>query len=174
VRRLSQTWGKRQMHHQPIAPDPKAEIQRLRKEMAELEHRLEQISAALAPQDKLDAESIDLPLHEDRIRQLLRSRRLREQQLGADLFADPAWDILLQALAAELGRERLPVSEVCDECPVPTTSALRWINKLEDDGWLVRDGDPLDPNESWIELSPCGSTRLRSYLHAISATLFAM
>jgi hypothetical protein len=59
-------------------------------------------------------------------RRYLRHRRERERLLP-DLFADPAWDILLDLFAASIERRPVSVSSACVAAAVPPTTALRWI-----------------------------------------------
>src|SRR3546814_2986047 len=47
------------------------------------------------------------------VRRMLRQRRMREQYFPADLFADPAWDMLLDLYAARLERQPVSVSSLC-------------------------------------------------------------
>lgn len=91
------------------------------------------------------------------VRALLRARRLREQILSPDLFADPAWDILLDLLAARLENTRVSVSSLCIAAAVPPTTALRWIRQLTDRGLLERQADPRDGRRIFIGLSDSGS-----------------
>jgi hypothetical protein len=44
---------------------------------------------------------------------------MREQFFGPDLFADPAWDILLDLYAARLEQQRVAVSSLCIAAAVP-------------------------------------------------------
>jgi DNA-binding MarR family transcriptional regulator len=101
------------------------------------------------------------------IRQLLKARRARAAFFGADLFADPAWDILLFTYAARLEQQRVSIGAVCESAAVPSTTALRWINKLEQDGWVSRSDDPLDGRRAWIELSADGLERMERYLESV-------
>lgn len=101
------------------------------------------------------------------IRQLLNARRARAAFFGADLFSDPAWDILLFTYAARLEQQRVSIGAVCESAAVPSTTALRWINKLEQDGWVSRSDDPLDGRRAWIELSPRGLVRMERYLDSV-------
>jgi DNA-binding MarR family transcriptional regulator len=110
-------------------------------------------------------------LTEDKIRRLLAARRVREQQLGNDLFADPAWDILLEALAAELGDKRNSALDLCAALPVPRTTALRWIRKLEDDGWFERDQCATGDRKQVLKLTSRGSQRLRYFFEAVGPSL---
>src|SRR5690606_9764038 len=70
------------------------------------------------------------------VRDLLRARRLRDEFLPGDLFADPAWDMLLDLFAARLEQERVSVSSLCIASAVPPTTALRWIRTLTEKGLL--------------------------------------
>lgn len=152
-------------HQVPQVPDPD-EVQDadLRATIHKLERCLDQLRgrATLG-----SATSRGAHLTEDDVRKLVRARRLRVQQLGADLFSDPAWDILLEAFACDLAQKRISVSGLCSASSVPATTALRWIEKLEEDGWLRRDPDRLDRRRCWLELTPIGSERLRHYFEAV-------
>lgn len=66
------------------------------------------------------------------LRAMIRARRLRSSFLPADLFADPAWDMLLDLLQAEIVQHRVPVSSLCIAAAVPATTALRWIKSMTD------------------------------------------
>lgn len=87
------------------------------------------------------------------IRDLLRARRLRADFLPGDLFADPAWDMLLDLLAARLDQERVSVSSLCIAAAVPPTTALRWIRTLTDRGLVERQADPYDGRRVFITLA---------------------
>ena len=87
------------------------------------------------------------------VRDMLRARRLREDFLPADLFADPAWDMLLDLLAARLEQERVSVSSLCIASAVPPTTALRWIRTLTDKGIVHRQADPHDRRRVFIALT---------------------
>lgn len=87
------------------------------------------------------------------VRDMLRARRLREDFLPTDLFADPAWDMLLDLLAARLEQERVSVSSLCIASAVPPTTALRWIRTLTDKGVVHRQADPQDGRRVFIALT---------------------
>ncbi|MBO9574594.1 MAG: MarR family transcriptional regulator [Sphingobium sp.] len=87
------------------------------------------------------------------IRALLRARRLREQFLPPDLFADPAWDMILDLMAARLSGQRVSVSSLCIAAAVPPTTALRWIRQLTDRGVFARIDDPADGRRVFIEIT---------------------
>lgn len=88
-----------------------------------------------------------------RVRAILVARRTREVSFDADLFADPAWDILLELYLARLGQFDLSVTSLCMGSAVPQTTALRWINEMEKRGLLLRRRDPTDGRRIFVSLS---------------------
>ncbi len=100
------------------------------------------------------------------IRSVIRTRRLREQFFKGDIFADPAWDMLLDLMAARVERQRVAVSSLCIAAAVPPTTALRWIKSLCDQGLFVRIADPEDGRRVFIELSGDAAARMEAYLRS--------
>lgn len=98
-----------------------------------------------------------LKITASQVRAVLRIRRLREQIFPPDMFADPAWDILLDLMAARLEKTRVSVSSLCIAAAVPPTTALRWIRHLTDNGLLERQADPDDGRRIFITLSEKGA-----------------
>ena len=99
----------------------------------------------------------------DTVRQVIRARRLRSRFFDEELFADPAWDMLLDLLQAEIAQHRVPVSSLCIAAAVPATTALRWIKTMTDVGLLKRRADPHDGRRIFVELSPEASDAMRRY-----------
>ena len=52
---------------------------------------------------------------------LMRMRRVRATYFDQELFADPAWDMMLELFHAELTHRRVPVSNLCSAAAVPAT-----------------------------------------------------
>ena len=98
---------------------------------------------------------------------LIRARRLRDQFLPADLFADPAWDMMLDLLAARLAGARVSVSSLCIAASVPPTTALRWIKQLTDRGVFARVDDPSDGRRVFIELTESAERALTDWACAV-------
>jgi hypothetical protein len=98
------------------------------------------------------------------IRSIIRARRLRDHFFRGELFADPAWDMLLDLMAARVEGQRVAVSSLCIAAAVPPTTALRWIKTLCDQGLFVRVADPEDGRRVFIELSPDTATMMEAYL----------
>jgi DNA-binding MarR family transcriptional regulator len=103
------------------------------------------------------------PLSVDTVRSVIRARRLRARYFSEELFADPAWDMLLDLLQAELAQLRVPVSSLCIAAAVPATTALLWLKSLVSQGLFVRRADPHDGRRVFVELAPDTSHALRRY-----------
>ncbi len=101
------------------------------------------------------------------VRRMLRQRRMREQYFPADLFADPAWDMLLDLYAARLERQPVSVSSLCIAAAVPATTALRWIKTMTDAGLFLREADPLDGRRIFIALSEGAFDSMARYFEAL-------
>lgn len=104
------------------------------------------------------------------VRAIIRLRRMRDRYFRTDLFADPAWDMLLDLMAARLDRMRVAVSSLCIAAAVPPTTALRWIKTMCDNGLFVRVADPDDGRRVFIELSDGAAGAMTTYLGAAKAT----
>ena len=98
---------------------------------------------------------------------VIRARRLRTHYFTEEIFADPAWDILLDLLHAELMHQRVAVSSVCAAAAVPPTTALRWLSTLVEKGLVRREADPHDRRRVFVELSPEASVALRRYFQEV-------
>jgi DNA-binding MarR family transcriptional regulator len=103
------------------------------------------------------------PLSADTIRQVIRARRLRARYFSEELFADPAWDMMLDLLQAEISQLRVPVSSLCIAAAVPATTALRWLKTLVSEGLFLRRPDPHDGRRVYVELAADTSQALRRY-----------
>jgi len=100
------------------------------------------------------------------IREMIKLRRLRDSFFDAELFADPAWDILLDLMAARLERRHVSVSSLCIAAAVPPTTALRWIAAMTESGMLIREQDPDDARRVFIILSDEVAAKLEEYFAA--------
>jgi hypothetical protein len=88
-----------------------------------------------------------------RVQQIIRLRRMRERYFGADLFADPVWDMLLDLMAAHLEGKCVTVTSVCAAAAVPSATAQRRLKALTGKGIVVRTGDPGNRRRIYLSLS---------------------
>lgn len=118
-----------------------------------------------APKDR---GPIGLPEARARIaRELIRQRRQRAAFLPGALFAEPAWDMLLDLYAAFYEGKPVAVSSLCIAGNVPSTTALRSIQAMTRAGCLIRRRDPSDARRIFITLSDSARQGLDAYFAAI-------
>ena len=96
---------------------------------------------------------ISLP-HPDVVRAEIAKRDRRSFVFGADFFADPAWDMILDLTLATLLRRRVSVTSLCIASRVPPTTALRHISIMVEEGLFQRQRDECDGRRSFILLTP--------------------
>lgn len=104
----------------------------------------------------------------DRARTLYELRRARDPFFSgnADLFGEPAWDILLDLFVAREEGKQISISSSCiASCAAPTT-ALRWISLLEERGLVERQPDARDRRRAYVRLTAQAELALRTYLEA--------
>jgi hypothetical protein len=105
------------------------DYQRLAAALAQLRLAAAQARGELvAPQFAGPEEPSDL----ERARALFAQRRARDAAAGpdADLFSDPAWDILLALFIAHGEGHSLADADACAAACVAPASALRWLDVL--------------------------------------------
>ena len=90
------------------------------------------------------------------VRGVLKLRAARRGIFGNALFGEPAWEVLLELYEAQLTHRSESVSSLCIASGVPATTALRWIQNLENDGWIERTADPKDRRRVFVKLSQKG------------------
>lgn len=107
------------------------------------------------------------------VRRVQKARKLRDLFVGENLFADPAWDMLLELYANELAQQRVSVSSASDAAGVPLSTALRWMAALEERGLVARTSDPLDGRRVWISLTAHGASLMHRYFTTTAMTSLA-
>jgi hypothetical protein len=108
------------------------------------------------------------PLPDPRlVRRIIRQRQLRAQFFGGDLFADPAWDMLLDLTAARAEHARVSVTSLCIASGVPPTTALRWIGQMTEAGLLERVEDESDRRRAFLDLSDKSAEAMARYFHEL-------
>jgi hypothetical protein len=104
------------------------------------------------------------PLPDPRlVRRILRQRQLRARFFEGDLFADPAWDMLLDLTAARAEHTRVSVTSLCIASAVPPTTALRWIGQMTEAGLLERVEDETDRRRAFITLTDKAADAMARY-----------
>jgi hypothetical protein len=104
------------------------------------------------------------PLPDPRlVRRIIRQRQLRARFFGRELFADPAWDMLLDLTAARAEHMRVSVTSLCIASGVPPTTALRWIGQMTEAGLLERVKDDADRRRAFITLTDKAADTMARY-----------
>lgn len=95
---------------------------------------------------------------------LYKVRRSRDRVFNEDeLFADPAWDILLDLMNAELTNRSVSVTSACIAACVPPTTALRWVSLLEARDYVERIPDTLDGRRRFLKLTVKARTLMNRF-----------
>ncbi len=111
------------------------------------------------------------PLPDPRlVRKIIRQRQLRARFFEGDLFADPAWDMLLDLTAARAEHVRVSVTSLCIASGVPPTTALRWIGQMTDAGLLQRVDDEADRRRAFITLTDKAADAMARYFAELGSS----
>jgi len=138
-----------------------AEVNRIADKLARISNDPLVVEEADRPKSSASKTSVSA------VNSVIRARRLRDRYFTFGLFADPAWDILLDLLESELSQRRTSVSSVCGAAAVPATTALRWLKAMEEKGLVTRVADPLDGRRVFVELAPVTSEAMHAYFAAL-------
>lgn len=148
------------------APESAADLSLVVERLNELAERLETaVPAALNRVPEYFPNEIPQQMMEV----IYAGRRLRSSIFGADaeLFGEPAWDMLLDAAIMEGRGKRVSVTSACLGADVPPTTALRYLSALEGRDLLVRETDPLDNRRRYVKLTAKGKRLLKDYFGAL-------
>jgi DNA-binding MarR family transcriptional regulator len=116
--------------------------------------------AVIAASDDEPAPDVDPARLAKDIHAILRLRRERDDYFQDTLFADPAWDMLLELLEARLLDQQLSITGLCASAGVPTTTALRWLNVLVAKGLIERKRDVADRRRVYVEITDVAADAL--------------
>ena len=137
-----------------------------------LQAQLDRMVAAIKPVTPLRSSQpyLESKPSEGMIRSILKARLDRNSYFKSNIFADPAWDILLDLYAAELAQIRVSVTSLCIASNVPHTTALRCINSLEAGNLIKRDPDLLDRRRFFISLTQSAIRSFEEYFSGSART----
>ena len=102
-----------------------------------------------------------------KLRKIIATRTLRDRMLPAHIFADPAWDMLLDLALAQHEGRRISISSLSLAARVPTTTALRWIKSLRSQRILTIEEDKHDGRRRYVKLSDDMFGRMIAFAVAI-------
>ncbi len=107
------------------------------------------------------------------VKRLYAVRRRRDRVFGAtaDVFRDPAWDMMLELFAAGIERRKISVSSAAHVACIPQTTAIRLVDQLVDRQLLRRVADPGDGRRTLLELTPMAQDMMWRFLAAFDPEL---
>ena len=92
---------------------------------------------------------------------VIQARALRAAHLPPELFSDPAWDMLLELLHAQLTHRRITPGILCKAADVQPGAGRRWMEALAAKGLCI--GPVADPDHGDIRLSKEGSRIMQAF-----------
>jgi len=91
-------------------------------------------------------------------RRIHSARTLRTGYLPPEMFGEPPWDILLSLYGGSGGAN---LDLLAEAAHTPITAVLRWIDYLEEEGFVLREQWPGGPV---IRLTDVGGEAVETYL----------
>ena len=136
-------------------PDAPAAGDDLHKTIRELAQRVAELEARAAEDG---SEPPSLGFSDDKLAtiatSIYRTRQNRTRYFEPSLFAEPAWDMLLDLFINKVRGARISTSSLCLAAGVPQATGLRWIGLLNDQGLLRRQRAPDDARLMLIDITP--------------------
>lgn len=109
----------------------------------------------------------ELEVAEDSVARVIRARSERALYIPTELFADPAWDMMLHLLHSEIAHRRVSVRNACLASGLPERVAVRWLNTMAEHGLVDVRPDPDNSRGGSVELVPEVSRALRRYFREV-------
>ncbi len=116
------------------------------------------------PEDALDEDALA-----DRAREMMAQRRLRRHYLPAELFHEPAWDMLVALFVSHRDDQPMNIKSLVAMADAPVTTSQRWIEHLHKLKLIDRVIDPTDRRRVEVSLSHGGYEAVKAYLQAVAA-----
>lgn len=101
----------------------------------------------------------------EKARNHLFNRRHRNQIFKKGMFGEPAWEMLVVLYVGDQGR-RYTIGCLIEVAGASMTTALRWLEFLEGEGFVQRRGHPTDRRAVFIELTDAARNSLDVYFSA--------
>jgi hypothetical protein len=100
---------------------------------------------------------------------IIEARRRRAQIFNPAMFGEPAWELLLTLFVMDRQGPRLTIGRLAQVAGIKLTTALRWLEYLEDQAFVRREQHPTDARTAFIELTDKARDMLRLYLSGTPA-----
>ena len=102
---------------------------------------------------------------------IFEERRVRADHFAdADLFGEPAWDILLYLFQGHSHGRGVKIETISIMLGMPATSALRWLEVLERKELVFAYRDETNVRQIFLRLSSKGFLQMAQYLDNVALT----
>lgn len=105
-------------------------------------------------------------------KQLRDVRKTRTRFFDEDLFGEPAWDMLLALYISDAECYRLNVTDLINASQAPSSTALRWIDRLQELGLIHRRENPLDRRSQFLEPTAGAVQKVAAFLKSAGTKYF--
>lgn len=153
------------MHRDPMSLVRQADLDEIRTVIQMIQHELETPPVRIKHTPIANRKS-----HAATAKSLYDARRARAKVFGenADIFYEPAWDMLLDLYLQRAEGRTVSVTSACIAAAVPATTALRWLSTLETRGLLERTQDSFDRRRCYVQLSAMGVEAMERYFDLVA------
>jgi DNA-binding MarR family transcriptional regulator len=97
-------------------------------------------------------------------RRIFEFRRRRAEVFGKGMFGEPAWDMLLALYMEASSGPKVTVGRLSEMTDTAQTTAIRWLDYLENHGLVRREPHPTDRRAVRVELTGKGRSALDELL----------
>ena len=101
---------------------------------------------------------------------LYRHRRRRARYLPDKIFAEPAWDILLDLYINGVRDRPVSITSACIAGDIPATTGLRWLGVLEQENLIEREVSKTDARVTLVQLTAGARRQLREFFAEAART----
>lgn len=127
---------------------------------------LKRILSSLADVDREEAADEDSARYVARL--MFDMRRVRSELFPASMFNEPAWDMLIALYIAPRAPALTDLARATD---TPLSTAVRWLEYLENHSLVVREGCPTDRRSYSISLTDNARASLRALFSKVVSKL---
>jgi len=104
---------------------------------------------------------------------LVASRRVIGEHLGYQICRDPVWGMMLELYLARHEKRRVFLWSLCVFANIPTTSAIRKVDDMQESGLVTRQPGIRDNRKVEVRLTDDGSHVFENLLDRM-APIFSM
>lgn len=97
----------------------------------------------------------------------------RREFFPGELFADPAWDIMLGLYCSHGRGEKINVTTLGQSVGLAQTTSLRWLNELAKEGFVERIRDPRNRRRVFVNLTASAHEKMTLWLEKTRGRLAA-